>query len=168
MLKHLLFIGLLLMYGTSGAAQHREVKAVTHYGEVAFSTQIWPASTTVGVQASGGIIIMERFSLGAGYGIGSRNYEYSVVPLEVGYVFLQGNLHARAYFGTTTGSYNGFRGFITGGELVFRPQFEQYSMKLFLALGLAFDKSAEEQNFSIDPNRTTVVAGPRFRLGIGI
>lgn len=157
-----------MCWGT-GFSQDRKVKAITPYADIAVSSQIWPSSIlTIGIQGTAGIVILERFSIGAGYGVGSRNYEYRMIPVEIGYVFLEGNCAVRVYGGSTTGSYLDARGFLGGADILFRPQFENRKLKLVLGAGLAFDKSDGETNYRVDPDKSTLVAGPRVRIGLGI
>jgi len=169
MIRVLFWLALVCTCYIDGFAQEKRDRVVSPYGDIAFSAQAWPGSiATIGVQGTAGIVINNKFSIGAGYSVGSRNYEYRMIPFEVGYLFLDGVCSVRLYAGATQGAYFRASGSLWGSELVFRPRFDARKLRLFLALGVAFDKSEGETNYSPDPSKTDRVAGPRLRIGMGL
>ena len=66
-------------------------------------------------------------------------------------------------------------GYLAGTELVFRTRFDMRNLKLFCAIGMAFDKSDSSRGFLSHPNAPspttdegTVLVSPRFRIGLGL
>lgn len=154
-------------------AQGEKSSSYEAYWDIAMSANIWiGAEKTVGIQTSGGIIFNRQISIGAGIGIGSRNYEYLHIPIEAGAVIWKGNGAVRIYGGPTFSTFGGSSGYLAGTEVVLRPRFDMRNLKLFVAFGIAFDKSDPYPNF-FDPFGSTgfdfesnVLASPRFRIGL--
>jgi len=166
------YLLLLLFMGGTLLAQDESEPSIDAYWDIAIHGNIWPnTDKTVGAQVTGGAIISKQFSVGAGIGISSRNYEYIHIPIELGYLIWRGNGVVRVYGGPTFGTYRSGNGFLGGTEIVFRPRFDMRNLKLLLALGIAFDQSGPGYyRFSPSPvtSESSVLAGPRIRIGLAL
>ncbi len=159
-----------LFLSMASEAQKGESVEVNAYWDIAVSANIWPGpNKSIGIQTAGGFILNKSFTVGFGVGIGTTNYEYFHVPLELGYVSLQGNAIARIYGGPTFATRREEVGFLGGTEFVFRPRFDMRNLKLFFALGVAFDYSvANRFSNPVDPSQRNLLAGPRIRMGLAL
>lgn len=156
-------------------AQEETSSTVKAYCDIAVNANLWTgAEKTIGIQTTAGVIINRKISLGAGIGVSSRNYEYLTVPFEFGVMLWDENGAMRIYGGPTFETYGTGSGYLAGTEVVFRPRFELRKLKLFIAFGVAFDNSKPYSSYydpfgPIGPGyESSVLASPRFRIGLGL
>lgn len=173
-MKRFLFLLGFLSLGGILYGQQKEVEVYTYrsFVEVTGGANIWlEGSKSMSIQATVGTIISEKYLFAIGAGIGARNYEYVMIPFEFGIMLWESNGAIRAYVGPSYEITGEAKGFIAGTELAFTPRFENRNLKLMLAIGVAFDRSANFGSFGgipVDSIGKDVVAGPRIRIGVAL